>query len=78
MINNIGIKGPPTQYEDDKGTFETIPENDGIRHLIWEHAIVINRVLHRLAHAGATISPKKSQVARPQITLVGQTLTFDG
>ena len=78
MIDDIGIKGPPTRYEDDEGTFETIPENDGIRRFIWEHAIVINRVLHRLAHAGATISPKKSQVARPRITLVGQTLTFDG
>jgi len=31
-----------------------------------------------LSHAGATISPKKSQVARPRITLVGQTLTYNG
>jgi len=63
MIDDIGIKGPPTRYEDEEGKFETIPENDGIRRFIWEHAVVINRVLHRLAHAGATISPKKSQVA---------------
>src|SRR5882672_660355 len=75
MIDDIGIKGLPTQYEDNEGTFETITENDGIQCFIWEHAIVINRVLHHLAHAGATISPKKSQVARPRITLVGQTLT---
>ena len=42
LIDDIGIKGPPTRYEDEEGKFETIPENDGIRHFIWEHAIVIN------------------------------------
>src|SRR6266481_4165477 len=78
MIDDIGIKGPKTRYEDDEGRFETIPENPGIRCFIWEHANDINQILHRLAQAGATISPKKSQVARPEITIVGQKLTYDG
>jgi len=30
MIDDIGIKGPPTRYEDEEGKFEMIPENDGI------------------------------------------------
>ena len=38
----------------------------------------VNQILHRLAHAGATISPKKSQVAWPEINLVGQRLTYEG
>ena len=78
MIDDIGIKGPKTQYEDEEGIYETIPDNPGIRRFIWEHANDINRMLHRLAHAGARISPKKSQVARSDITLVGQKLTYDG
>lgn len=78
MIDDLGIKGPPTRYELPDGSFETIPENPGIRRFIWEHALVVNRVLHRLSHAGATISPRKSQVAKPEIVLVGQTLNYEG
>jgi transposase InsO family protein len=78
MMDDIGIKGPPTRYEQPDGSYETIPENPGIRRFVWEHAVVVNRVLHRLAHAGATISPRKSQVARPEITLVGQRVTYEG
>src|SRR6266481_2143971 len=78
MIDDIGIKGPKTRYEDDEGRFKTIPENPGIQRFIWEHANDINRILHRFAQAGAMISPKKSQVARPEITIVGQKLTYDG
>jgi len=55
-----------------------ITDNPGIRCFIWEHANDINQILHRLAHAGTTISPKKSQVAWSDITLVGQKLTYNG
>jgi RNase H-like domain found in reverse transcriptase/Integrase zinc binding domain len=78
MMDDIGIKGPPTRYERPDGSYETIPENSGIRRFVWEHAVVVNRILHRLAHAGATISPRKSQVARPEIVLVGQRVTYEG
>ena len=75
MIDDLGIKGPPTRYEKADGGYETHPENPGIRRFIWEHAEVVNRVLHRLKHSGATISPRKSQVAMPEIILAGQKLT---
>ena len=78
MMDDIGIKGPPTWYEQPDGSYETIPENPGIRQFIWEHALVVNWVLHWLGHAGATISPKKSQVTQPEITLVGQKVTYEG
>ena len=78
MIDNIGIKGPPTQYELPDGTYETISENPGIRQFVWEHAVDVNQFLHWLAHAGATILPKKSQVAWPEINLVRQRLTYEG
>jgi hypothetical protein len=78
MIDDIGIKGPPTQYKQPDGSYETIPENPGIRHFVWEHAVVLNCVLHRLGHAGATISAKKTKAAQPEIVLVGQRLTYEG
>ena len=78
MMDNIGIKGPPTQYEQPDGSYKTIPEIPGIRQFVWEHALVVNQVLHQLGHAGPTISPKKSKVARPEITLVGQRVTYEG
>ena len=78
LIDDLGIKGPPTRYEKEDGSFETIPENPGIRRFIWEHAVTVNRILHRLKHAGATISPKKSQVAQPDVILAGQKLTYEG
>jgi RNase H-like domain found in reverse transcriptase len=78
MIDDLGIKGPRSRYMLEDGSYETIPENSGIRRFIWEHAVTVNRVLHRVKHAGATISPKKSQVARGEIILAGQKLTFEG
>src|SRR6266481_2406444 len=85
-VIHVFLKDSPIQlpnskiarHSSSKTRFDTIPENPGIRRFIWEHANDINRILHRLAQAGATISPKKSQVARPEITIVGQKLTYDG
>ena len=31
FINDMLVKGPPTQYIDENGNFKTIPENQGIR-----------------------------------------------
>ena len=77
-MDDIRIKGLPTQYKQPDGSYKTIPEIPGIRQFVWEHALVINWVLHWLGHAGTTISPKKSQVAQPEITLVGQKVTYEG
>jgi hypothetical protein len=57
-MDDIRIKGPPTRYKLPDGSYETIPENPGICRFIWQHAIIVNRVLHQISHAGATISPK--------------------
>ena len=45
FINDILVKGPPTQYMDENGNFETIPENQGIRCFIWEHLQNVNWVI---------------------------------
>ena len=44
-INDVPIRSPVSTYQDDDGAFETIPENSGIRHFIWEHFQNVNRIV---------------------------------
>jgi hypothetical protein len=46
FIDDLPIKGPATQYLDEHGKPEVIPDNPGIRRFVWEHAQDIHRVLH--------------------------------
>jgi hypothetical protein len=38
----------------------------------------VNRVLHRLTHAGATVSAKKLFLCLPEVKIVGQLSTYEG
>lgn len=78
--DDINVLGPHTRYEllDSPGMFETILENSGIRRFVWEHCLDMNRVLHRLRHAGATVSAKKLFICVPEVIVVGQRCTYDG
>jgi hypothetical protein len=51
--DDVNVLGPHTRYETPDGSFELISENAGIRRFVWEHCKDVNRVLHRLKHAGA-------------------------
>jgi hypothetical protein len=59
FIGNVAIKGPVTCYENSNSTYETIPENSGICHFVWEHLININQILQWLKYVGGTFSVKK-------------------
>ncbi|CAG8603394.1 9585_t:CDS:2, partial [Acaulospora colombiana] len=78
FIDDLGVKGPPTRYEREDGTFETVPGHPNIRRFVWEHALDVNRVLHRVGHAGATVSGNKIQLAREEMVMVGQRCTYEG
>jgi len=78
FIDDLPIKGPKTMYLDKKGKPETLIENPGIRRFIWEHAKDVHRVMHRIKCAGATFSPKKTQICRPHAVIVGQKCTPEG
>ena len=78
FIDDLPIKGPSTIYPDADGDPEVLPENPGIRRYIWEHAQDVHRIMHRIGHAGAKFSPKKAQVCRPEVVIVGQKCTEDG
>ncbi|TDL24409.1 hypothetical protein BD410DRAFT_702196, partial [Rickenella mellea] len=78
FIDDIAIKGPKSFYKDEKGNFETIPGNPGIRRFIWEHVNDVHRILHKFKCAGATFSPKKTQIAVPQALILGQNCSIHG
>jgi transposase InsO family protein len=78
FIDDIPIKGPPSRYEDEDGNPETIPGNPGIRRFVWEHANDVHRIMHRMGCAGATFSATKTQLARPEVVILGQKCTQEG
>jgi len=78
FIDDLPIKGPASTYPDAYGNPETHPENPGIRRFIWEHAVDVHRIMHRVKHAGATFSPTKTQICRPEVLIVGQKCTPEG
>jgi hypothetical protein len=76
--DDVNVLGPPTRYESLDGTYQTHPENPGIRRFVWEHCIDANRVLHRLKHAGATISAKKLFLCVPEVLVVRHLYNYEG
>jgi len=63
-LDDVPVLGPRTRYELTDGTCETIPENPGIRRFIWEHLNDVNRVFHRVKHAGGTFTGHKLFLTR--------------
>ena len=77
-VDDCTLKGPPFDYKKEDGTYETIPENPGIRRFVREHADTVNRVCTRMANAGGTFSGPKAQLIKPRITALGWHLTPEG
>ena len=77
-IDDVPVKGPASTYKLEDGSFETIPENAGIRRFVWEHFENLNRIVQRMKHAGGTFSGKKLTLCAAEITVVGHVCTPDG
>jgi len=78
FVDDVPVKSVQTCYQRKDGTYETIPNNPGIHRFIWEHCIVINRILQRLENVGTTVSVSKFVLAAPTATIVGHKCTFEG
>ncbi len=78
FIDDLPIRGPQTRYLNADGQPSTIPENPGIRQFIWEHANDVHRIMHRVKCAGGTFSPKKTQICRPSVLILGQQCSAEG
>lgn len=78
FIDDVAVKGPPTRYELPDGSYETIPENPGIRRFVWEHFNTVNRLLQRIKYVGGTFSGKKLEICVPTVVILGQRCTYEG
>jgi hypothetical protein len=78
FVDDIPVKGPQTRYETTDGSYETIPENSGIRRFIWETLQNTHRVIQRMKVVGATFNPKKSFMAIERAEIVGHICTYEG
>ena len=77
-MDDCSIKGPATRYETPDGSFDTIPDNPGIRSFIWQHLSDVHRILHRLRCSGATVSAKKLFIAVPEVVILGHKCNYEG
>ncbi|RXW11903.1 hypothetical protein EST38_g13952 [Candolleomyces aberdarensis] len=78
FVDDVPVKGPATRYELPGGGYETIPENPGIRRFVWEHIQDVNRVIQRMKYCGGTFSGKKTCLCRPEVTVVGHLVSYEG
>ena len=77
-LDDVPVLGPRTRYEMEDGTYETMPANPGIRHFVWEHLMDVNRIFHRMKHAGGTFSGHKLFLCVPEVSIVGHTCNYQG
>ncbi|KAJ3536315.1 hypothetical protein NMY22_g6081 [Coprinellus aureogranulatus] len=78
FLDDVPVGGPPTRYEQSDGSYETIPENKGIRRFVWEQFERLNRVVQRMKYAGGTFSGKKSILCAEEFVVVGHLCTYEG
>ena len=77
-IDDVPIKGPSSRYQLPDGSYETIPQNPGIRRFVWEHFQNLNRVVQRMKYCGGTFSGPKLFLCVPEITVLGHRCTYEG
>ena len=77
-IDDVPVKGPPTRYMTDDGTYETIPENSEIRRFVWEHFQNLNRIVQRMKYCGGTFSGTKLALCVPKFWVIGHCCTYEG
>jgi len=76
FINDLPIKGVVECYECPDGTYETIPDNPGICHFIWEHLQNMYHILQCLKVVNIMVSAKKFILAAPDATMYSRTQVY--
>src|SRR3981081_3001 len=77
-IDDVPVKGPRSFYKTSDGSYETSPQNAGIRRFVWEHFQGLNRIVHRMKYSGGTFSGYKSTLCASEITVLGHRCTQEG
>ena len=77
-IDDVPVRGPATRYVLPDGSYETHPDNSGIRRFIWEYFQGLNRVVQRMKYCHGTFSGYKATLCAEEITVVGHRCTING
>ncbi|PIL33987.1 hypothetical protein GSI_03695 [Ganoderma sinense ZZ0214-1] len=77
-VDDVPLRGPESDYHREDGTYETIPENPGIRCFVWEHFLNVNRILNRMRYAGGTFSGPKAVIIDDDLIIIGHRCTSVG
>ncbi|CAD6951324.1 unnamed protein product, partial [Tilletia controversa] len=72
FIDDFGIKGPKTRYDD-----QTLP-NSTIRRWVFEYAVTFERFLYRIEHAHLVVSGSKLVVITDELDITGIRVGFEG
>ena len=78
FANDVPIKGPKSQYEQVDESFETIPENPGICHFVWEHLVSVHWIIQQVKSYSATFSRKKVFIGVPQVEILSHICCYEG
>ena len=77
-IDDVGLGGPKTRYEDAEGVPATLEGAPDIRRYMWEYFHILYRVLLRMQFYGGTFSGKKSVLVADEFTIVGHVCSYAG
>jgi len=77
-LDDFGIKGPRTKYENANGVPATIPENPGVRRYVYEYLQALHRLLWKMGKYGGTFSGKKVRLCDDVLTIVGFSCSYFG
>lgn len=77
-IDDVNVRGPPTPYLLEDGSYETIPDNPRIRRYVFEHLTDVNRVIQRIKYSGGTFSGPKGYLCVLDYMVVGNRCTPEG
>jgi hypothetical protein len=78
FLDDASVLGPRSRYETPDGSYETLPENTGIRRFVWEHFQTLNRIVQRMKYVGGTWSGPKSILCAPEVLIVGHLCCYEG
>ena len=78
FIDDLPVKSKTSRYQRLDGSYETIPENPGIRLFIGKHLTVVHRILQHLQNVNRTVLAKKFVLATPDATIVSHKCTSKG
>jgi hypothetical protein len=61
-IDDVPCRGPATRYINLTGTYDTHPDNLGIRRFVWEHFEGLNQIVQRMKYCREEPFPDTRQL----------------